>query len=197
MCIELYVNKVLVFSQCEDVINVSNVTDLNHTSPVNRTNTTLSNYSSQLNSTLLNGTYNTTTSIHNMTVAFTIPNSTPNITTNSTLPLREPFDERAYETTAEIVMKIVIPLVVLGVIWISIYFCRKKKKTKVQCVKMIDNPYFGADVETPENTDKREHKDPDVKTSIEHKDPDVKTNIEHEDDVKNSKEQKPTKLMTI
>ena len=34
----------------------------------------------------------------------------------------------------------------------------------MQCVKMIENPYFGADVETP-----NKHKDPGA--NIEHKDP--------------------------
>ena len=52
---------------------------------------------------------------------------------------------------------------------------------------MIENPYFGADVET-----EKEHKDPDVEANVEHKDPGG--DEEHKDVDQKSK---GTKLMTI
>ncbi len=240
MCIELYINKILVFSQCEESKNISygNLTydnstlkNSNFTLPLNYTyfpnytrvnsthnnstfeeiNTTQSlnytyfpnytrvnsthnflNYTNFTNTTntsevpLFIGTYNTSNSLGNMTVIQIgrVPSTTPipNITVNETLPMASDapaadFDETPYETTAEVVLKIVVPLAILAIIWICIIICRKKNKKKVHCVKMIENPYFGADVETPkqQNPDKVEieHKDPDVKPTIEHKDPDI------------------------
>ena len=223
MCIELYINKILVFSQCDEINNVSPYRNLtydnltssnstysgslvenkNFTPPMNYTYfpnytqvhsthdflnyTNFTNITNTPDSYLLNGTYNTSHSLNNMTVIKNgrVPSTTPvpNITVNETLPIASDapadFDERPYETTAEVVLKIIIPLVILAIIWISIIICRNKKKTKVQCVKMIENPYFGADVETPKedkilNKTEIEHKDPDVKPNIEHKDPDIK-----------------------
>lgn len=202
MCIELYINKVLVFSQCEqskfdsNFSNISNNTQVyipNHTrlnsTIVNLTNFTallsvennytyrnqslgyknLTNHTQEIylnNSQLLNGTYNASMQVVNMTPPYTVymPNitSVSNITVNQSHPMNVQEAERAYETIAEVLLKIVLPLVFLGIIWICI--ACKRKKTKVQCVKMIENPYFGADVETP-----NKHKDPGA--NIEHKDP--------------------------
>ena len=212
MCIELYINKILVFSQCEESKNISygNTTynnslleNTNFTLPLNytyfpnytRVNSTHNflNYTNFTNTTntsefpLFNGTYNTSHSLNNMTVIQVgrVPSTAPipNITVNETPPMTSDapaadFDETPYQTTAEVILKIVVPLAILAIIWLCIVICRKKKRTKVQCVKMIANPYFGADVETPKeqnNPDENdiEHKDPDVKPSIEHKDPDI------------------------
>ena len=241
MCIELYIDKILVFSKCEESKNKSydnltydnstssnstyqissNVTYVNSTfeninftlplnytyfpnyTQINFTDFLSTNFTNKTNMTdifLLNGTYNTSHSLNNMTVIQNgrVPSTTPvpNITVNETLPIASDapaadFDERPYETTAQVVLKIVVPLAILASIWISIIICRNKKKTKVQCVKMIENPYFGADVETPKEQNSPdeseiEHKDPDVKPSIEHKDPDVKS--QHEDHEESSTE---------
>lgn len=223
MCIELYINKILVFSQCEESVNTSltssnsthnnsifekinSTQSLNYTyfpnyTRVNSTHDFL-NYTNFTNTTntselpLFNGTYNTSNSLGNMSVIQIekVPSTTPvpNITVNKTLPMASDapaadFDETPYETTAEAVLKIVVPLAILAIIWICIIICRKKNKTKVQCVKMIENPYFGADLETPKedkilNKTEIEHKDPDMKPNIEHKDPDIKSQPKNHQD---------------
>ena len=118
----------------------------------------------------------------------------PNITVNHSLPMAsdDPAagqSTKSYDIIAEVVLKILVPLFILGTIGIII-MCSRRKKKKVQCVKMIENPYFSADVETP-----KEHKDPDVKANVEHKDPG--TNIPNEKQETERQKPKGTKLMTI
>ena len=161
MCIELYINKILVFSQCEESKNISygNTTynnslleNTNFTLPLNytyfpnytRVNSThdflnytnFTNITNTSDSFLLNGTYNTSHSLNNMTViqVSRVPSTTPipNITVNETLPMTSDapaadFDETPYETTAEVILKIVVPLAILAIIWLCIVICRKKR----------------------------------------------------------------------
>ena len=235
MCIELYINKILVFSQCEEevvnssvpnhtqvyvpnytilndtIVNLTNftqnktrITNLTNTHLFNETNHSFENFSSftknidtNISTNLFNGTYINSTYFSNMTIQkSSVPSMAPNITVNHSLPMAsdapaaDQLDVR--QETGEIVLKIVIPLLVLGFMWI-LYVYSRRKKNKVQCVKMIENPYFGADVET-----EKEHKDPDVEANVEHKDPggdEEQSGDAEQKDV----EQKPkgTKLMTI
>lgn len=181
MCIELYIDKVLVYSKCEtiDLANVSNVSNVTITNASNATNmSNVSNIPQQFINHTRNITYNSSEYVYNMTLNSTViqqfvPSARPaNTTTNVTGHLTfSPSPSLVNsEDTLDVVMKILIPLFVLGGVVAFIFLCRRKKKVKA--VKMVENPLFEADVEpgTP-----IEHKDPDVvHKEVEHKDPDVK-----------------------
>ena len=204
MCIELFVDKVLVFSQC--VTNVTNSThNISHinVSMTNATNYNISNFSNTThisnvsNTTFLysnsstnytnytsvtvvkasNKTANLTfqnVSSANTTIAFVGPiyangaNTTlANITANTSDPILMP-TSHANEQASEVVLKIVIPLLLLGLIWGIVIFLRRKQRRKVHCMKIVDNPYFGKDVETPpdEALEHVEHKHQDPKKNV-------------------------------
>lgn len=209
MCIELYINKILVFSKCEipNTSNLSNITytnaskssqnvtfNLNQTAnatvhTVNSTQHRTFNYTlienvtrSQLSLINLtdNITYNNITSPFNMTrvtISPFDPNATPiNITVNTTghLAYNASDLKMTEETTSKVVLQILIPLLVLFSLWGIIIL--KRRKNKVKSIKMIKNPYYGADVETPESKHDHEDpvdKDPVDKDPVEHKDPDI------------------------
>lgn len=207
MCIELYIDKILVFSQCDnltqnesfaqydlDSVNESiqyyNTTNISTHLATNISNTTLNttNITRMFNFTFLT---NTSSNLLNLsmedTSMFSPTMSPPNLSINTSahLPYNTPSPPKQMvdqETIGEVLMQIAIPLFILGGLWLTLLMCRRKQK--VQNIKMIDNPCFGADVETPVKNSVNnymEHKDPDVKSTDQKDNVPVEDHTEHKD----------------